>query len=73
MNDDKISNFLVAFEGIGAVFAGAFLLAYLLGLPTDVVYHSDTNLRLVLSIVGGIFVLPTLLTTVVFIRTKEKK
>jgi hypothetical protein len=73
MNDNQISNLLVAFEGIGAIFAGAFLLAYLLGLPTDVVYHSDPNLRLVLTVVGGIFVLLTLVTFGVFIRTKEKE
>lgn len=72
MDENQISSLLVAFEGIGAIFAGAFLLAYLLGLPTDVVYHSDPNLRLVLTIVGGIFVLLTFVTIVVFMRTKKK-
>jgi hypothetical protein len=57
LNYDQISKFLFVFEGIGAIFAGAFLVAYLSGLPTDVVYHSDPTLRLVLSIFGGIFIL----------------
>lgn len=57
LNDDQISKFLFVFEGIGAIFIGAFLTAYLLGLPTDIVYHSDPRLRLVLSIFGGIFIL----------------
>jgi hypothetical protein len=57
LNYDQISKFLFVFEGIGTIFAGAFLVAYLSGLPTDVVYHSDPTLRLVLSIFGGIFIL----------------
>jgi len=31
MNENQISNFLIIFEGIGAIFIGAFLTAYLLG------------------------------------------
>jgi hypothetical protein len=73
LNYNQISNLLIAFEGIDAIFAGAFLLAYLLGLPTDVVYHSDPTLRLVLIVVGEIFVLLTLVTIVVFLRIRDKE
>ncbi|MCW3997654.1 MAG: hypothetical protein NWF10_03695 [Candidatus Bathyarchaeota archaeon] len=72
LNDNQVSKFLFVFEGIGAIFAGAFLVAYLLGLPTDVVYHSDPILRLVLSIFGGILVL-FILVTVVVLRGPKKK
>ena len=56
MNEGQTSKFLFVFEGIGTIFIGAFLVAYLLGLPTDIVYHSDPTLSLVLSIFGGIFI-----------------
>jgi hypothetical protein len=72
LNDNQVSKFLFVFEGIGAIFAGAFLVAYLFGLPTDVVYHSDLTLRLVLSIFGGILVL-FILVTVVVLRGPKKK
>jgi len=68
LNDGQISKFLFVFEGIGAIFAGAFLMAYLLGLPTDIVYHSDPTLRLVLSIFGSIFV-----AFIVSMGTKKKE
>lgn len=57
MNDGQISKFLFVFEGIGVVFLGLFLIAYLAGLPTDIVYHSDPSLRLLLSIFGVVLVL----------------
>ena len=57
MNENQISNFLIIFEGIGAIFIGAFLTAYLLGLPTDIVYHSDPTLRMILSLFGGLFII----------------
>lgn len=73
LNDNQISKFLFVFEGIGAVFTGAFLIAYLLGLPTDVVYHSDPTLRMILSIFGGILVLLILLSVVVLRGAKHKE
>ena len=57
MDDGKISKFLFVFEGIGVVFLGLFLVAYLAGLPTDVVYHSDPSLRLLLSVLGIVLLL----------------
>ena len=56
MNDSQISKFLFVFEGIGVIFLGLFLIAYLTGLPTDIVYHSDPSLRLLLSVSGVVLV-----------------
>jgi hypothetical protein len=72
LNDDQISKFLFVFEGIGAIFIGSFLTAYLLGLPTYNVYHSDPTLRLVLSIFGGIFIL-LIFVALIASRRKTKK
>lgn len=57
MNESQISKFLFTFEGIGVILAGSFLIAYLSGLPTDVVNHSDPTLRIVLSIFGGVAII----------------
>lgn len=57
MNESQISKFLYTFEGIGVILAGSFLIAYLSGLPTNVVNHSDSTLRIVLSIFGGVAII----------------
>ena len=72
MDDDQISKFLFAFEGIGAIFVGAFLSAYLMGLPTYVVYHSDPNLRMVLSLFGGLLIILVLVGLLVSFLNKKK-
>jgi len=72
LNDNQISKFLFAFERIGVVFAGSFLVAYLFGLPTDVVYHSDPTLRLVLSLFGGLVVILVLATLLISVLNRKK-
>jgi len=72
LNDDQISKFLFAFEGIGAIFVGAFLLAYLTGLPTYVVYHSDPNLRMILSLFGGLLIILIIIGFLVSFCYKKK-
>jgi len=72
LNDNQISKFLFAFEGVGVVFAGSFLVAYLLGLPTDVVYHSDPTLRLILSLFGGLVIILVLATLLISILNRKK-
>ncbi len=72
MNDDQISKFLFAFEGIGAIFVGAFLLAYLMGLPTYVVYHSDPNLRMILSLFGGLLIILIIIGLLISFFYKKK-
>ena len=72
LNDNQISKFLFAFEGIGVVFAGSFLVAYLMGLPTNVVYHSDPTLRLVLSLFGGLLLILVLATLLISILNRKK-
>ena len=72
MNDGQISKLLLAFEGIGAIFLGAFLVAYLMGIPSYEVYHSDPTLRMILSIFGGLLLILILIALAVSILKKEK-
>jgi len=56
LNGGKVNWFLLAVEGVGAVFFGLFLTVYLLGLrdvTRNVVYHSEPFFRTLLSIMGA--------------------
>ena len=72
LNNGQISKFLFGLEGIGAIFVGAFLLAYLMGLPTDVVHHSDLTLRMILSIFGGLLLILVIIGLLVSVLKKRK-
>jgi hypothetical protein len=72
LNENQISKFLYAFEGIGAIFAGAFLIAYLSGLPTDVVYHSGPTLRMILSLFGGLLIILVIIGLLISALNKKK-
>jgi hypothetical protein len=61
----KTDLLLFATEGIGAVFASIFLTAYLAGIPTTAVLHSDPTVRLSLGILGAILLVLILLTLII--------
>jgi hypothetical protein len=52
LTDEQTAKFLFAVQGIGAVFVGVFLAAYLGGLPTTAVLHSEPAFRIPLYIFG---------------------
>ena len=56
LSDKKINRFLFAVQGVGAVFVGIFLAAYLGGLPTTAVLHSEPAFRIPLFIFGAVLV-----------------
>lgn len=72
MNDGQISKLLLAFEGIGAIFLGVFLAAYLMGIPSYVVYHSDPTFRMILSIFGGLLIILILIALIASALNKKK-
>jgi hypothetical protein len=51
-NGKQIKKLLLATEGVGVVFTGIFLAAYLAGLPTTNVLHSELAFRIPLAIFG---------------------
>ncbi len=55
---------LYSAEGVGAVFVVIFLAAYLAGLPTTTVYHSEFIVKMLLSIFGAILLILALVLTV---------
>ena len=70
----SLSKLLFAVEGVGAVFVGIFLAAYLGGLfviPQTTVFHSDPIVRLALTVLGGAL-LVLVLATVIVANLKRK-
>jgi uncharacterized membrane protein YhhN len=54
LSGKQINAFLFAAQGVGAVFVGIFLAAYLAGIPTTVVFHSEPAFRIPLIIFGAV-------------------
>jgi hypothetical protein len=66
-----MTKFLFALEGVGIVFVGIFLVAYLGGLPTTAVLHSEPAFRLSLTVIGLAF-LVLILATVILATYKRQ-
>jgi hypothetical protein len=62
---------LLGLEAIGAIFVGIYLAAYLGGIPTLVVYHSDPAFRIPLGIFGGLILVLTPIILVLALRSKK--
>ena len=65
LTDKRISNFLFITQGVGAIFVGIFLVAYLGGLPSTNVLHNEAVFRIPLSILGVVLLVLILATVIV--------
>jgi Zn-dependent protease with chaperone function len=65
LTDKQGSNFLFATQGVGAIFVGIFLAAYLGGLPSTNVLHSEAAFRIPLTILGVVLLVLILATVIV--------
>lgn len=65
LTDKRVSNFLFVTQGVGAIFVGLFLVAYLGGLPSTNVLHNEATFRIPLSIIGVVFLILVLATVIV--------
>ena len=71
LSDKRISNFLFVTQGVGIVFVGIFLAAYLGGLPSTNVLHSEAAFRIPLTILG-VVILVLILVTIFLLLFKER-
>jgi hypothetical protein len=78
LSSKKVTNFMLAVEGIGVVFAGIFLAAYLAGLPFSllpgskpIVFHSELGFRIPLAVFGLMLVFLALASLVVAALRKD--
>ena len=65
LTDKRVSNFLFVTQGVGAIFVGLFLAAYLCGLPSTEVLHKEVVFRIPLSILGLVLLVLVLATVIV--------
>ena len=72
LTDKRISTFLFATQGIGIVFIGVFLAAYLGGLPSTNVLHSEPAFRIPLTILGAVLLVLVLSTVIVAAFSKKE-
>ncbi|MGD0994786.1 MAG: hypothetical protein ABR909_04590 [Candidatus Bathyarchaeia archaeon] len=68
----KLTTILFSLEGVGAVFVGIFLAAYLGGLPTTTVLDDEPAFRIPLIIFGAALLMLILATVVIaFLQRKN--
>ena len=70
--DKKLTTILFSLEGVGAVFVGIFLAAYLGGLPTTTVLHDEPAFRIPLIIFGAVLLMLILATVVLAVSSKKE-
>ena len=71
LTDNRISNFLFITQGVGAIFVGIFLVAYLGGLPSTNVLHNEAAFRIPLSILGVVLLVLILVTVIVAVFQRK--
>ncbi len=71
ITDKRLTKFLYATEAVGAVFVAFFVVAYLAGLPTTAVLHSEPIIRIPLTILGVVLLELTLCTVAVAALAKR--
>jgi F0F1-type ATP synthase assembly protein I len=71
LSEKQINAFLFAAQGVGAVFVGVFLAAYLAGLPTTAVFHSEPAFRIPLTILGAVLLILVLSISVLAVFSKN--
>jgi hypothetical protein len=69
-----LTKLLFAVEGVGAVFVGTFLAAYLGGLfvvPQTTVFHSDPTVKLALTVLGTALLVLVLVSVVLAVAKRK--
>jgi len=75
-NSKMIRNFLFVFQGVGAVFVGFFLAAYLGGMfmhPSTTVLHAEPVFRIPLTVLGIVLLVFVLVAVILAVSWKSSK
>jgi hypothetical protein len=72
LNGKRRSNFLFATQGVGAIFVGIFLVAYLGGLPSTNVLHNEAAFRISLAVFGIVLLVLILASVILAVYSKKK-
>jgi hypothetical protein len=71
LSEKQADTFLFAVHGVGAVFVAVFLAAYLAGLPTTAVLHSEPAFKIPLTILGVVLLVLVLSAFVLAALSKK--
>jgi len=71
-SNQKYGKLLYTTQGVGAIFVSIFLAAYLAGLPSRDVLHSEPAFRIPLIILGVALLALIIVTVIVFVIQKKK-
>ncbi len=63
-SEKRVTQFLFATQGVGAVFVGIYLAAYMAGLPSTDVLHSEPAFRIPLMVFGAVLLVLVLATVI---------
>jgi hypothetical protein len=72
LSEKQIRTFGFVIQGVGAVFVGIFLAAYLGGLPSTVVLHSEPVFRIPLFVFGAVLLILVLTATILSLLSKKE-
>jgi hypothetical protein len=72
LSEKQIRTLSFVTQGVGAIFVGIFLAAYLGGLPSTVVLHSEPVFRIPLFIFGSVFLILILASVVLSLFSKKE-
>jgi hypothetical protein len=72
ITEKTVNVILYTTEGLGAVFVGIFLAAYLGGLPSTNVLHSEPAFRISLMVFGAVFLGLILVDVIVVLHLRKK-
>jgi hypothetical protein len=71
LSEKQITTFLFVAQGLGGIFVGIFLAAYLAGLPSTAVFHGEPAFRIPLFIFGAVLLVMVLSAFVLTALSKK--
>jgi len=71
LSEKGITAFLFVAQGVGGVFVGIFLAAYLAGLPSTAVFHSEPAFRIPLIVLGAVLLVLVLSAFILAILSEK--
>lgn len=73
LSNKQTGMLLYSVEGVGAIFVGIFLVAYLAGLPTTDVLHSEPVFKVLLTVFGVLLLILVFATIILSRLGRELK
>jgi hypothetical protein len=73
LQNKALKAFVFLTQGVGSVFFGIFLSAYVFALPTNHILHGETSYRIVLGTFGGLLIILTVVSVILAYTMKRAR